>query len=36
MALYLGSLALGTGSGPSADVRIDARPYIPGGDEFLG
>ena len=36
VALYLGSLALGTGSGPLADVQIDARPYIPGNDEFLG
>lgn len=36
VALYLGSLALGTVSGPSADIRSNAGPHIPGRDEFLG
>ena len=36
MALYLGSLALRTTSGPLADIPVDTRPHKTSCDEFLG
>jgi len=35
VSLDIGTLTLYTGSGPTANIRIDSRPNKPGGDEFL-